>query len=421
MKNAFKVIVKVLLVASFISCTALQAQIPLSFTGTPVVSGSAAGTVGARYTYENVGTTGGVTIRAVVEIVAIDGAGLDNIDGPVSAGGTDAALQPVIYGTQTSGNCWSIRFRISFYNSTTNDPIRLSSFRASGIDIDGNGSSLREHNTFFFPATYTVQNPTNLTTVVNAGVYRFQAPSTSYTGISLTQTNVAVTCIYNNNASIDISLGACCAGGACNVPAGTGRQHSINFFDAVAFSSPVVTLPVEIVNFSASLSSSGTLLKWTTSDEVNLSHFVIQKSQDGVQFTDMGRVNAAGSGQYSFTDQQPVGAISYYRLKAVDIDGKEKYSSVVSITSNARPDGFVFISQRGSGQSDLIVQLESAQDLDIHVYSAAGALLDKIHKRLQPGSHVIPLNIKQSAGNGVMLVNVQSSKGWAKTVKNLVR
>jgi hypothetical protein len=101
-----------LLLFFFFSCS-LFSQIQLNFSGTPALSGTG-GAIGAKYTYANVGTAGSITIKAVVEIINNTGADLDNIDGPVSGGGTDNAFQPVINGSQTSGNCWSIVFRITF-------------------------------------------------------------------------------------------------------------------------------------------------------------------------------------------------------------------------------------------------------------------------------------------------------------------
>jgi hypothetical protein len=96
-----------------------------------------------------------------------------------------------------------------------------------------------------------------------------------------------------------------------------------------------VTLPVELVSFSANLNSNKVDLKWTTAMEKNVSHFVIEKSTDGVTYNDLSVVFAFGNSDqlrnYSFTDKninpaQP--GVIYYRLRSVDIDEKSTLSEV---------------------------------------------------------------------------------------------
>ena len=93
------------------------------------------------------------------------------------------------------------------------------------------------------------------------------------------------------------------------------------------------TLPVKLASFTATLGTNNKAnLKWTTSSEINTSHFTVQRSIDGTNFDDAGLVFAYGSADtktdYSFADN--ISAISssviYYRLASVDIDGKTEYS-----------------------------------------------------------------------------------------------
>ncbi|MEO6837609.1 MAG: T9SS type A sorting domain-containing protein, partial [Ginsengibacter sp.] len=100
-------------------------------------------------------------------------------------------------------------------------------------------------------------------------------------------------------------------------------------------------LPVTLLNFTATLQSQDVKLDWSTSTEINSSHFIIQRSIDGTHFTDIGSVNAAGNSsikkQYSYNDNEYLNAgadILYYRLQLVDIDGKFKYSGVLSVKLN---------------------------------------------------------------------------------------
>jgi len=92
------------------------------------------------------------------------------------------------------------------------------------------------------------------------------------------------------------------------------------------------TLPVNLVSFNARKSNKDVVCSWQTSREVNLSHFNIQRSVDGRNFSTIGKVNATYTNdvaQYTFTDVNAQGLkadYAYYRLEMVDKDMKVQYS-----------------------------------------------------------------------------------------------
>jgi hypothetical protein len=100
---------------------------------------------------------------------------------------------------------------------------------------------------------------------------------------------------------------------------------------------PPVVLPVELVSFSAKLQNNRVNLNWVTSSEKNNKGFDVERSQDGITFTSIlfknGQGNTAGKTTYVAVDEQPLAAISYYRLKQIDYDGKTSLSSVVRIAN----------------------------------------------------------------------------------------
>ena len=77
------------------------------------------------------------------------------------------------------------------------------------------------------------------------------------------------------------------------------------------------------------------MLQWKTTNEINTSHFEVQRSKDGINFTKIGMVQAAnitGINNYFFTDAAPLLGNNYYRLKQIDMDGRFTYSKIVTIT-----------------------------------------------------------------------------------------
>ncbi len=92
---------------------------------------------------------------------------------------------------------------------------------------------------------------------------------------------------------------------------------------------------VSLLHFSATAGSNKTLLSWSTVSEFNNNYFEIERSEDQATFATIGTTTGSGNSisvvHYSFTDENPVSGISYYRLKQVDWNGTYSYSSVVAV------------------------------------------------------------------------------------------
>ncbi|SEJ53918.1 Por secretion system C-terminal sorting domain-containing protein [Dyadobacter sp. SG02] len=109
-------------------------------------------------------------------------------------------------------------------------------------------------------------------------------------------------------------------------------------------------LPVELVSFTGAARERASYLEWVTSEEVNSSHFEIERSDDAKSWRQIGSVDARGEGiatpatsvQYSFTDETPVGGNNFYRLKMVDRDETFAYSRIVNIAMDGQPDWAVY-------------------------------------------------------------------------------
>lgn len=90
----------------------------------------------------------------------------------------------------------------------------------------------------------------------------------------------------------------------------------------------VSMLPVELVSFVPICLNNEVLVRWVTASEVNNSHFLLQKSVNGVGFTTIAKINGSGNSnsliEYSYIDKAISATQNYYRLVQVDFDGTEK-------------------------------------------------------------------------------------------------
>lgn len=95
---------------------------------------------------------------------------------------------------------------------------------------------------------------------------------------------------------------------------------------------PCTVLPVSLLDFTATRQGHQALLQWQTVTEQDCDRFEIEHSTDGRSWKKTGSVKAAGNTtlqqQYSFVHETPAPGANYYRLRQVDYNGKEAYSSV---------------------------------------------------------------------------------------------
>jgi hypothetical protein len=91
--------------------------------------------------------------------------------------------------------------------------------------------------------------------------------------------------------------------------------------------------PVKFISFNGKPSGDGTFLTWETGSEINSSHFEVQRSDDGINWSVIGVVNSLNmpsGAQYEFYDSESKSADMYYRLKEVDFDNSSIISKTVS-------------------------------------------------------------------------------------------
>lgn len=111
--------------------------------------------------------------------------------------------------------------------------------------------------------------------------------------------------------------------------------------DSTNANCPVTVLPVEIAEFLGQNAPEGNILYWSTLSERDADFFLIERSTNGKDWTEIGTVNAVGNStdlnKYQIIDVSFASEINYYRLKQFDNDGTmTKHSRIVSIDNMER-------------------------------------------------------------------------------------
>ncbi len=129
---------------------------------------------------------------------------------------------------------------------------------------------------------------------------------------------------------------------------GTGTASGMGFITSDPFTTfSIITLgnahggtnplPIELKSFQALSVAEGVLLRWVTSSELNNHYFSLERSRNGIDFSELVRMDGAGTTDmethYSYLDNNPLTGRTYYRLKQVDFDNAYSYSKIVAVES----------------------------------------------------------------------------------------
>jgi len=116
----------------------------------------------------------------------------------------------------------------------------------------------------------------------------------------------------------------------------TDYSTSTSMYKTVQQSSGIVSLPIELLSFSAQRSTESVHIDWKTATETNNDYFTLQRSIDGVDWNDIYKCSGAGTTTiehtYNYIDNESSSnQIVYYRLIQTDYDGKFTYSDVLGV------------------------------------------------------------------------------------------
>lgn len=147
----------------------------------------------------------------------------------------------------------------------------------------------------------------------------------------------SVTSMQTNNTVSNMSrMTSATSGSGCALSGGaTNMLRPIVRFRVKSSCSPslsgCIALPVELLSFDVNKDGSAMRVRcdWSTGSEQSSDYFAIERSTDGVTFSNIGTRQAAGNSStiqyYTFYDNEPYYGLSYYRLKQVDYNGQYEY------------------------------------------------------------------------------------------------
>ena len=163
-------------------------------------------------------------------------------------------------------------------------------------------------------------------------------------------------------------------------------------------------LPIELIYFVSENQPGKVNLRWATASELNFHYFSIERSSDGISFSEIGTVDGHGTTRelhkYSFTDTNPLIGRSYYKLTAIDFDGYSESFKMVTVNTKGGKQASVYPNPVDDGQLFVDFNFSSEKEAQAIVTDLTGTQLAQfklssttnvLYLDLKPGTYVIKI------------------------------
>jgi Secretion system C-terminal sorting domain len=181
-------------------------------------------------------------------------------------------------------------------------------------------------------------------------------------------------------------------------------------------------LPVVFILFNAKCEGNNVLITWKTAQEENSSHFDIERSPDGIHWTVIGNLPAAGNSgierSYSFTDNDPL-QNGYYRIAEYDLDGRVLYTSILRSSCGATD---VFSTWPNPVRDKVFINIVTGNQSQalIKVFDSKGALVKIQKTTVLQGSNQFTIDMR-SLANGFYSLSVEWNNGQIKKAVQVLK
>jgi hypothetical protein len=167
------------------------------------------------------------------------------------------------------------------------------------------------------------------------------------------------------------------------------------------------SLPAYIKNFTANKLASANILKWITLQEFQNDYFEIQRATDAINFSALGRVRGLlesnSEKAYQFEDNNP-SYKTYYRLKQVDIDGRFKYSNILEVNREKKPEVTIKNINALNGQVKFSIESDLKTEVVYSVIDLSGNIIRQEKISLTKGTNNFYKNMASLAVGKYILI-----------------
>lgn len=182
---------------------------------------------------------------------------------------------------------------------------------------------------------------------------------------------------------------------------------------------PCIILPVDFLQFSAVQRAYAIDLDWKIITSEQISHFEVERSEDGNHFKKIGVVNGGSAkntaARFSYQDADPDvnSNIIYYRIKVVSINGVSKYSNILTVRISALNNQKLKISPNPASSSVNISFYSPLRGMmELQVLDMTGKTVLREQRIAESGQNSITLNQLNGLSEGIYTILVRTGDRW---------
>lgn len=184
-------------------------------------------------------------------------------------------------------------------------------------------------------------------------------------------------------------------------------------------------LLTELSAFNAIKDQANVKINWTTQSESNSDYFIVERSSDGVNYTEIKRVAARGNSSlasdYACYDYSPDYGKNYYRLKMVDRNGVTKNSGLSVVDFSAEvSDVLNLFPNPTNGELNLELYIVQSGAVLLEYFDYTGRLVYSESVNLTSGFNKVNSSI-ETLPNGVYTLKVHFNAERTVVVKRLIK
>ncbi len=172
----------------------------------------------------------------------------------------------------------------------------------------------------------------------------------------------------------------------------------------------------QLVDFQAATLNTGVELTWRTLRGTTTSHFLLQRSEDGMTFQTIAEIDGTPSAEtvrYRHLDAWTHTGITYYRLIQVDLDGIEHGRAIAHIERReVIRAASAYTVSRSPFRGQVLVKNQRDIPLHVSLYDLTGQVREKV--TLAPGASQ---KFAADLPSGIYLVEIDNgSERWVEQV-----
>jgi hypothetical protein len=184
-------------------------------------------------------------------------------------------------------------------------------------------------------------------------------------------------------------------------------------------------LPVELISFNGTCNEGMINLLWQTASEFNSSHFDVEKSTDGETWRVLATIPSAGTSNelltYQALDNNGTNGANYYRLRQVDIDGKEKLYDPINVSCVETTAGYFTSYPNPSGNEFQVVvnNKEILGACTLNIVDVHGKVIDQRSIDMKDGINMFVIN--ETLNPGIYFLNITNGIKSTQVIKHAVK